>query len=126
MSRAHHQVRIIRVFHHPVVLMYGAEARGNDDIRGGADDGPLDYACVNERDLGYYVPQLSDMATVSKIVDEPIKDVVWYVHWQKMIPQGGTDNSERPRLNHSCPRPGNKEVPSIQRAKWMLRCGGEG
>src|SRR6218665_286549 len=52
MSRAHHQVRIIRVFHHPVVLMYGAEARGNDDIRGGADDGPLDYACVNERDLG--------------------------------------------------------------------------
>ena len=57
MSRAHHQVRIICIFHHLVVLMYGAEARGNDDIWGGTDDGPLDYACVNKRDLGYYVPQ---------------------------------------------------------------------
>src|SRR6218665_12251 len=93
MSRAHHQVRIIRVFHHPVVLMYGAEARGNDDIRGGADDRPLDYACVNERDLGYYVPQLSDMATVSKIDNEPIKDVVWYVHWQDLLHQSAVPDS---------------------------------
>src|SRR6218665_3772798 len=94
MSRAHHQVRIIRVFHHPVVLMYGAEARGYDDIRGGADDGPLDYACVDERDLqGYYVPQLSDMATVSKIVDEPIEDVVWYVHWQDLLHQSAVPDS---------------------------------
>ena len=29
--------------------MYGAEARGNDDIWGGTDDGPLDYACVNSK-----------------------------------------------------------------------------
>jgi len=93
MSRAHHQVRIIRIFHHPVMLMYGAEARGNDDIRGGTDDGPLDYACVNKRDLGYYVPQLSDMATVSKIVDEPIEDVVWYVHWQDLLHQCAVPDS---------------------------------
>src|SRR6218665_2206380 len=32
MSRAHHQVCIICIFHHFVVLMYGVEARGNDDI----------------------------------------------------------------------------------------------
>src|SRR6218665_753722 len=37
--------------------------------------------------------------------------------WQKIIPQRGTNNIERPRLDHICPSPENKEVPSIQREK---------
>jgi len=28
---------------------------------------------------------------------------------RETILQAGTDNSERPRLNHSCPSPGNQE-----------------
>src|SRR6218665_3979598 len=33
--------------------------------------------------------------------------------WQKTIPQRGTNNIERPRLNHSCSSPGNNLLPTI-------------
>jgi len=45
---------------------------------------------------------------------------------RKMVPQGGTHDGERPRLNHNFHGPVYKEVPSIQRAKRTQKCGGEG
>ena len=33
------------------------------------------------------------MATVSKIFDDPIKGVVWYVHWQDLLHQCAVPDS---------------------------------